>query len=72
MGNVLSLLLDYTINMNVSILQNDHRIQNVGILLGGYLTVKNEWGFLTGYDVGSHPVKKPSNHIQNCPSTTDE
>jgi len=36
--NVLSLLLDDTINMNVSILQNDYRIQNVGKLLGGCLT----------------------------------
>jgi len=29
--------------MNVSILQNDYRIQNVGILLGGCLTVKKLW-----------------------------
>ena len=43
MGNVLSLLLNDMSNMNVSILQNDYRVQNVGILLGGCLTVKNLW-----------------------------
>jgi len=39
--NIISLLLNDMSNMNVSILQNDYRLQNVGILLGGGLTVKN-------------------------------
>ena len=43
MKNIISLLLNDISNMNVSILQNDYRIQNVGILLGGSLTVKNLW-----------------------------
>ena len=46
MKNIISLLLNDMSNMNVSILQNDYRIQNVGILLGGCLTVKNLWGNL--------------------------
>ena len=29
-------------------------------------------GVTTGDDVSSHPVKKPSKHVQNCPSMTDE
>ncbi len=41
MENVLSLLLNDMSNMNVSILQNDYRIQNVEILLGGCLILKN-------------------------------
>ena len=38
MKNILFLLLNDIGNMNVSILQNDYRIQNVENLLGGCLT----------------------------------
>jgi len=39
--NARSLLLQGKRNINVSNLQNYFRIQNVGILLGGCLSVKN-------------------------------
>ena len=39
--NILSLLLNNRVNINVSISQNNCRIQIVGNLFGGCLTVKN-------------------------------